>query len=372
MQLVYLSPVPWSSFAQRPQKFARWFHCVTQGKVLWIDPYPSRLPRVSDLLQARGHDSGIEASESWAKVIRPRSLPIEPLPFSGAINYHLFWRSIIETVGSFAKQQQTLLVIGKPSELALRLAAELNFIDVIYDAMDDFPAFFSGLSRLSMRRRENKIGAQATTVLTSSTLLTEKWRSQHKDVRFIANALDPDLMPRLAKQKGSRHRKIFGYIGTVGAWFDWEWIVKLAIARPQDAILIVGPLSNRFKGTLPSNVSIHPACSHRKALELMLTFDVGLIPFRQTPLTAGVDPIKYYEYIATGLPVMSTRFGEMCYRGDKLGVYLCDHHDSILSLSEAALAYTPPPPSFIEAFKAENSWHARFNDTNLLKINASF
>ncbi len=52
----------------------------------------------------------------------------------------------------------------------------------------------------------------------------------------------------------------------------------------------------------------------------MAEFDVGLIPFKQNALTAAVDPIKYYEYRALALPVISTDFGEMHERGDLPGL----------------------------------------------------
>lgn len=366
MQLIYLSPVPWSSFAQRPQKFAHWFHHVTQGDVLWIDPYPSRLPRLSDLAQARGNDTGIEAQEPWVQVLKPRALPIEPLPFSGWINHRLAWAPIIQAARDFAQQRETLIVVGKPSELALRIIAAAPDNEVVYDAMDDFPAFFAGLSRLSMQRREKALGAVARTVLVSSTLLANKWQATHSDVRFIANALDASLMPAPREVEHNRSARIFGYVGTVGRWFDWEWVIRLATERPTDTILIAGPLSHRHDGSLPANISIRPACSHREALALMLTFDVALIPFKQTPLTASVDPIKYYEYIAAGLPVMSTRFGEMCYRAEQPGVYLCDTGDRMLDISQQALGYNPDH-SAIEDFKKHNGWHARFDSANILK-----
>ena len=48
MRLLYFAPVPWDSYEQRPHYFARhWLDLG--GAVLWIDPYPSRLPRWNDL-----------------------------------------------------------------------------------------------------------------------------------------------------------------------------------------------------------------------------------------------------------------------------------------------------------------------------------
>jgi hypothetical protein len=57
-------------------------------------------------------------------------------------------------VKSFADGQQAMLVIGKPSLLAQDLMAGPSWQRVVYDAMDDFPAFFGGLSRVAMAARE--------------------------------------------------------------------------------------------------------------------------------------------------------------------------------------------------------------------------
>lgn len=366
MQLIYLSPVPWSSFSQRPQKFANWFHHSTNGNVMWVDPYPSRLPQLSDLTHSRGSDRGIEAQEPWVDVLKPRSLPIEPLPFSGAINSRLFWSSNLQKAQRFGTANPTIIVVGKPSELAIRLIQSLPDCPAIYDAMDDFPAFFSGLSRTAMQKREAKLATLCHTVLASSTLLVEKWRMQHSDVRFVANALDTQMIPAWSEKASHSERKLFGYVGTVGAWFDWNWTIKLARARPEDTVLIVGPISNRYAGKLPNNIVIRPPCSHREALELMHTFDIALIPFQKTSLTASVDPIKYYEYIAAGLPVITTSFGEMNYRRNETGVYICDAQDCIDEVVHQALNYRATP-EFIETFKRHNSWSSRFLSAGILQ-----
>lgn len=332
---------------------------------MWIDPYPTRLPRLSDLTHSRSSDRGIEEQQGWVQVVKPRALPIEPLPLSGTLNSRLFWSPILDIAQSFAEGNPTLIVVGKPSELAIRLVQSLPGCTAIYDAMDDFPAFFSGLSRRAMEQREERLAALCNCVLVSSTRLHEKWQPRHADVRFVGNAMDTQLMPDWSEARPQHAKKVFGYVGTVGAWFDWEWVVRLALARPQDTVLIVGPLSNRYRGNLPANIVLRPPCSHREALELMLTFDVALIPFLQTPLTAGVDPIKYYEYIAAGLPVLTSSFGEMHYRRHETGVFICDTGDSIDAIAEQALRYTPTQ-MFIESFMKENSWAARFDGAAIL------
>ena len=71
----------------------------------------------------------------------------------------------------------------------------------------------------------------------------------------------------------------------------------------------------------------------------MQEFSVGLIPFKCTDLTASVDPIKFYEYRALGLPVLSARFGEMALRDGLAGVFLMDKHSDLASLVRTAMAY---------------------------------
>jgi glycosyltransferase involved in cell wall biosynthesis len=56
------------------------------------------------------------------------------------------------------------------------------------------------------------------------------------------------------------------------------------------------------------NVVVRPAVAHEEVPRVLAGFDVGLIPFLRTTLTAGVNPNKLYEYLAAGLPVVSTPF----------------------------------------------------------------
>ena len=366
MRLIYLSPVPWASFAQRPQKFVRWFHEKTGGEVMWLDPYPSRFPCLADFKKIGVSDkTETDTLEPWLTVLKPKALPVEPLPASGWLNGRLYWRELLQTIEKFAQDQHVLLVIGKPTVLALQVMERLKGCVSAYDAMDDFPTFFSGFSRSAMARRELAIGRKVDTVLTSSTRLREKWGQYCSDVRFVPNGLDIALLPPGKVDSAATRPSIFGYLGTVGAWFDWQWVVDFAESRPDDQIHIVGPIFNPFAAKLPANVQLFPPCSHKDALLRMLSFDVAIIPFIKNELTASVDPIKYYEYRALGLPVISTGFGEMFYRGQEEGVYLCDTPAQFAQSVNEALNYQTTT-AFSEQFKAANSWQARFDSSALI------
>ena len=86
-RLIYLSPVPWKSFSQRPHELVRYFHSFTKGEVLWVDPYPGRFPAMSDVLNRRPNSDDTDRGvPTWLSVVKPKALPIEPLPFSGTVN----------------------------------------------------------------------------------------------------------------------------------------------------------------------------------------------------------------------------------------------------------------------------------------------
>jgi glycosyltransferase involved in cell wall biosynthesis len=341
-----------------------WFHIVTGSDVLWVNPYPTRFPLLSDLSRLGQQASQENCSKpAWLKVIRPSALPIEPLPWSGLVN-SLIWRKVIEEVADFARQQTTLLAIGKPSVLALAVIHRLNPAISIYDAMDDFPLFYTGFSRMAMRRRERELIGRVTFVLASSTSLKMLWCNVRPDVKFVPNGLDPSVLQSPKMGMLEREKKILGYVGTIGPWFDWEWVINLAKCRSNDIVRLIGPVYTHSNIDLPNNIEIEPPCGHHEAMKKMIDFDVGLIPFKKNQLTRSVDPIKYYEYKALGLPIISTDFGEMSYRDLESGVFLSRNRNDILLISEKALKYVFDV-SDINLFRVENSWFARFKSANI-------
>lgn len=365
MRLVYLSPVPWVSFAQRPHKFVEWFHGRTGDEVLWVDPYPTRFPSLSDFRRLGAREDRQQCSNPpWLRVIRPPAVPIEPLPGSGWVNA-LLWQPLFNELDAFASQQGTVLAIGKPSALALAVVGRFRRCRSVYDAMDDFPAFYSGLSRLAMRWREQKVVRRVSSVLASSTAIKQCWSALREDVQLVHNGLDLNVLPPPKLNDATRTRKVLGYVGTIATWFDWEWVIELAKARPSDVVRLIGPVFSPAPVVLPQNIEMLPPCNHQAALAAMQDFDVGLIPFKKNNLTASVDPIKYYEYRALGLPVISTDFGEMAFRFKEVGTFISDGLEDINFLVLKALEFKPDTDQ-ASKFAACNSWSIRFDRAGIL------
>ncbi len=91
----------------------------------------------------------------------------------------------------------------------------------------------------------------------------------------------------------------------------------------------------------------------------MARFGVGLIPFLRNQLTDSVDPIKYYEYRALGIPVLSSSFGEMPGHAQAGGVSLIDDQSDFHLAVNRALASRDSAEA-VESFRERNSWQTRF------------
>lgn len=365
MRLIYLSPVPWASFSQRSHHFVNWYHCQTAEDVLWIDPYPTRLPSLNDFKHKRPvADQHDLAQPSWLQVSKHKTLPIEPIPGSALLLTQL-WRNLFKEAAAFAGVGPCMVVVGKPSEMALQLLSRLPGSYAVYDAMDDFPAFYKGISRWSMARRQEQLVRRVSNVWVSSTALHEKFSKITANVELALNACDlHDFAPVETLDLGAK-QQVLGYVGTLGQWFDWDLVIKLARANPGNPVRLVGPLYVAPPCLLPANIELLPERDHPSAIAAMAMFSVGLIPFKLNRLTASVDPIKYYEYRALGLPVISTRFGEMAQRSNDSGVWIVDEGNDLRATALEALA-SQSNHSTVHQFREDNLWMNRFCATKVL------
>jgi len=366
MRLIYLSPVPWASFSQRPHQFVQWFHARSKQEILWIDPYPTRLPKFSDVRRINMKSFSCNKKPDWLTVIKPWALPIEPLLGSGLL-HKLLWRNLFHTLDTFVAAGECQIGIGKPSKLALQVLKRTPSCISFYDAMDNFSAVYNGLSRRSMAKNERALTKNVTKILVSSTALQYSFKEHASKVTLARNACAVDYLPPIASLRRSQvnHTPIIGYVGTIAHWFDWLLVCDIARQNPLTTVRLIGPVFSFPSIVLPKNIEIHPECDHESAIKAMQDFSIGLIPFKQSELTASVDPIKYYEYIALGLPVLSTSFGEMRSRNELPGVFIINENIDLKQLVKTALAYKANPNE-LQEFRNTNSWEIRFDASALL------
>lgn len=366
-RLLYVSPVPLGSFAQRPHHFVHWFHERHAAQVLWIDPGPSRLPRLSDgarlrqVLAPAGPALGpLWRNEAWLQHVPARVLPVEPYAWGRSLN-RLLWQPLLKQVDAFVTPD-TLLVLGKPCALSLALVLRYPGLRSMMDAMDHMPGFLTGVSRDWMVEAERDLAERVDDIWASSHALVQLHRAHADKVHLVLNGLTP---PQTASAPSRAGHHVLGYLGVMDRWFDWPLVLNLARKHPHVTIELVGPVHGQPKEALPGNIRCLPAVAQHDVYQAMSRFDAGLIPFVNNDVTRYVDPVKYYEYRALGLPVLSTRFGEMNHRGEADGVHFWDELGQGGKTLESVLAARWTEVQR-QQFCERNSWPTRFDQAPAL------
>ena len=361
MTLLYFAPVPWDSYAQRPHYFARHFLRGESRSVIWVDPYPSRLPAWRDLRRL-GEATQTTTRPPNLTVLSLYAPPIEPLPGGRWLHRRFLWRRLRSQLEPLIAGRTLGVGVGRPSALALEALDTLRPAWSVYDAMDDFPDFYRGWSRDSVDGLERAIASRVDLILTASAGLWTKFSAHGSKRVMVRNAFEMSSLPPAAQPAGD---PVFGYIGCVGDWFDWSLVCSLARSAPHASVHIVGP---RFvtPRRLPKNITLLPACPHEQGVEHLRRFSVGLIPFKQTRLTEAVDPIKYYAYRGMGLPVLSTRFGGMSAHSLTEGTHFFDGSGGLVRAVSRALDEQSDVGT-IERFRTKHDWRRRFGDAGLFE-----
>jgi len=350
VEVLYVSPVPFQSVAQRPQHYVRWLHEHFNARILWIETPPLRYPRLSDLTTFKYRSfnkishQAIDDQSSWLKVLRLPGLPLEPSGLGRLINRRL-WRESARLIDNWLlnaaetdgdRPPTRWLAVGRPCDAALWLHTRFSSLRLHYDVMDDVAEFYDGAARQWVIRCDEELCTKAELVSVSSLSLQNKYLSRSSNCHYVANGLawGQDLVRsrsavrvRAASAQANLERPLIaGYVGSIASWFDWtlllkfhQWM-KVHSGRPFE-IHLTGPLHEVPPKDLPKEIYIHRPVEHKAIWDELAKFDVALIPFKKNRLTEAVDPVKYYEYRALGLPVLSSAFGDMALRDKDDGVY---------------------------------------------------
>ncbi len=154
------------------------------------------------------------------------------------------------------------------------------------------------------------------------------------------------------------------FVGTLDAWFDCE-LIEYALERmPECHFLIIGTVKDRsVRERIDSwdrydNFTCLGGRPHGEIPLYLRHCAAGIIPFRLTPLTHAINPIKYYEYLACGLPVVASEMHELLALKGPLHTY-----DSPAGfcriLGEAMARKGADSPRLID-FARSHTWERRF------------
>lgn len=198
----------------------------------------------------------------------------------------------------------------------LTLRGVFNESLCIYYCYDEIRAA-SWVSRHGGPAEESYIAVCDALVCSSRSLL-EKKRLPGKPAIVVPNGVDPAfLRPRKSKtvaQDLPLNAPIIGYIGAIDDRIDYDLLEDVMLALPAYQFVFIGKCDRKaYIDRLCAAKNCH-YIGPQNYLDLpgiLAHMRVGIIPFLRNPFTMGIYPMKINEYLGAGLPVVSTRFGDM-------------------------------------------------------------
>jgi len=184
----------------------------------------------------------------------------------------------------------------------------------IFDAVDNWIEHSSYVSfKDRLKQNYEDIKREADVIFTVSEDLQALFDNQ-PNVYWIPNGVDlahyQDEHVLLNRDIADIPKPIIGYIGVVEERVDVDLIVYLAKKNPQKSFVVVGPVwkdEDRKLLKENDNVYILGYKSYSEAPAYIQQFDVALIPHKASSFITSTNPMKLYEYLACGKPVVATK-----------------------------------------------------------------
>ena len=244
--------------------------------------------------------------------------------------------------------------------LASRLKKKLG-CPVVFDVLDDFAQF----SNVSSARagEERKLAGEADLVLATSKALYEKC-SRRGSALMLPNAGDPGhfgAAPAGAPLSGYA-RPVVGYFGAISDWFDAGLVRYLAERRPGYSFVLIGHSFGADVSALDlPNVELLGEKPYAELPGYLHCFDACIIPFKDSELIRATHPVKIYEYLAAGKPVVASDMPELRPMSEVCRL-ASSKEDFAAKLDEAVSEKDPGAAAKRKEFAGRHTWDARFSE----------
>ncbi|HJZ58001.1 MAG TPA: glycosyltransferase [Gemmataceae bacterium] len=342
---------------------------AADNRVLWVNSVGNRRPAVSrrDLGRAARK---LAAVAQPVREVEPNLFVLNPLavplygPGGRRVNRMLL-RAQVRRVMRHLGFRRPVNWVFNPA--AAVVAGELNESAVIYYCVDEYKVF-AGVSTRRMAELEDRLLRRADLVITSSDRLYHAKRRTNRhtvlvrhgvDHAHFSKALDPAT--EVPAEVRDLPRPVIGYFGLLAEdWVDTATLVQVARRFPTGSLVLIGTSMMDLSAlTALPNVHLLGRKPYASLPGYCKGFDVSLIPFPVSEVTLNANPLKCREYLAAGLPVVSTPIPEVEVTGlCRIGRGPTGFADQV----GEALAAEPGPRAWrSEAVRGE-SWAARLDE----------
>ncbi len=340
------------------------------NRIVWVNYRGTRRPTASgaDLKAAFG---AIRRIMQGPRRVAPTVIELTPPVLPGArtraaraINRRLLISRIRRAVRDAAGGESRPVQVWSFTPDVPFLRGALDEECFVYYCTDDFAAF-EGLDADAIRRDEAETMASADVVVATSQELCDARRVARPDVALMRHGVDHahfaaawrgrlSAPPDVAAMKGP----VFGFFGLIHHWIDVSLLAQVARLRPAYSFALIGeakvdvsPLERL------GNVRLLGRREYCDLPACCTAFSAGLMPFTQTEMTRHINPIKLQEYLAAGLPVVSTPLPEAVRFGPPVAIGGTPA-EFAAACDAVARRRTPEEAAAISALVRDASWAA--------------
>ncbi len=309
--ILYIMHVPWGIIKQRPHFIAEELSNLYHVDVLHRIQHFNKRQLVTK----------VEKKNSNISFYEYDILPFDKIPLLNCINTTFVNSGLLKRRIPRNKKYDAVWITSPYSYWYFKDVIPKN-IPLYYDCMDDLSEF----PELSKKRKnliiksEELLLKRVSHVFFSAEYLKDKIIQRynyHGGYTIVNNAIEPPVKECNTILSDEINKKInfikelknpVIYIGTIAPWFDFESVISLLKANEDISVVLVGPASVEIPvhdrlysiGTVP----------RESIFGIMKSAKVLIMPFKVNELIKSVNPVKLYEYIYSGKPVVASRYNE--------------------------------------------------------------
>ena len=275
--------------------------------------------------------------------------------------------------------ESVLPILDTASKKILSISWAINDIwvdkikpnNLIYEYIDELEIF--NLYGPELVVKHNSLIAKADVTVSTATKLYDQVKNASRnpilstnggDYEFFAKTKDTQPHHSIAEIK-AEYECVLGYYGALAQWFDYELVAEVAKRKPNWAWVLVGldyDKTIHSSGVLDlPNVKFLGPKPYKELPAFLTAFDIATIPFIINEITLSTSPVKLFEYMAGGKPILTSKMPE-CFKYES--VYTYGNCNEFISKAEQLLAVdsTNTYWNILEKEALENTWDAKVSE----------
>lgn len=312
MDILYLSPADWSGPWGRFQHVAR--RLARTNRVMYVDGLGVRPIGRRDWRRSSSKvfrwlrpNAARPAVDGDLRRITPVAIPTQGISAVQRINRSMLYSFISRHLDSNGFRD-VLVWIAYPHPDLVAILDRFHPRAIVYDCVDEWSGFDRAYDNLAVW--EKKLARRADLIFTTAAPLQAKLSGFNSRCFMVPNGVDLEFFANASPYAPEDIARIpvprIGFVGNIDQRIDLGLVSEVARARKDWQLIFIGDYLVTAPRPAGDNIHWLGFRPYDRIADYIASFDVCIIPFHVDELTSAIDPLKLYQYLAAGKPVVST------------------------------------------------------------------